>query len=77
MRWQRTGCCVAGIAWIGIVSREFPETLKKSTAGAEQPAEKGLGWKIYRYELLQGLKPVVAMIGFIGPAKAVPLLQSV
>jgi hypothetical protein len=38
--------------------------------------EKGTRETSWRYELLQGLKPDVVMIGFIGPAKAVPLLQS-
>jgi hypothetical protein len=32
--------------------------------------------RICGYELLQGLKPDIGLIGFIGPAKAVPLLQS-
>jgi hypothetical protein len=38
--------------------------------------EKGTRETSWRYDLLHGLKPNVAMIGFIGPAQAVPLLQS-
>jgi len=45
-------------------------------AGAKQVAEKGLGLGEFQYRLLQGLKPNVDLMGFSGPAKAVPLLQS-
>jgi hypothetical protein len=45
-------------------------------SGAKEVAEKGLRWRTCGYELLQGLKPDADLIGFIGPAKAVPLLQS-
>jgi hypothetical protein len=38
--------------------------------------EKGTRETSWRFEFLQGLKPGVVMIGFNGPAKAVPLLQS-
>jgi len=48
----------------------------KPCFGAEQAAEEGRRRRICRYELLQGLKPDIDLIGFIGPAKAVPLLQS-
>ena len=48
-----------------------------ATARAKQAAEKGLGGANWRSKLLQGLKPNVDSIGFIGPAEAVPLLQSI
>jgi hypothetical protein len=44
---------------------------------AKQAAEKGIRGTNQRSELLQGLKPNVNSIGFIGPAEAVPLLQSI
>jgi hypothetical protein len=42
----------------------------------EQLGEKGSDWGVSRSQLLQGLKPEVDLICLIGPAEAVPLLQS-
>jgi hypothetical protein len=42
----------------------------------KQVAETGLRRESFRDVFLQGLKPDVAGSGFIGPAKAVPLLQT-
>jgi hypothetical protein len=38
--------------------------------------EEAEPWVVWQTEILQGLKPNVDMIGFIGPTKVVPLLQS-
>jgi len=43
---------------------------------AKQAAAKGLRRRNCRYKLLQGLKPGIELIGFIGPTEVVPLLQS-
>jgi hypothetical protein len=40
-------------------------------------AEKGLRRRDFREWFLQGLKPDFDLMGFIGPAEAVPLLQSI
>jgi len=50
---------------------------ERRPSGAERAAEKGLRGKNQGSERLQGLKPNIDSIGFIGPAEAVPLLQSI
>ena len=57
----------------GLVALEIP---RGRSAGAEQLAEKVLQRRNYREGLLRGLKPDADWIGFIGPTKVVPLLQS-
>jgi hypothetical protein len=52
------------------------EMAKNDPSGAKQAAEKDLPGVDCRSELLQGLKPGIDLIGFSGPAEAVPLLQS-
>jgi len=39
---------------------------------AKQAAEKGPVWRKCPYELLQGLKPNVDLMGFIGTTKVMP-----
>jgi hypothetical protein len=52
------------------------DKFEEHTSGAKQLAEKVLQRRNYREGLLQGLKPDADWIGFIGPTKVVPLLQS-
>jgi hypothetical protein len=53
-------------------ARHHPKQMRR----ALQLAEKVLQRRNYREGLLQGLKPDADWIGFIGPTKVVPLLQS-
>jgi hypothetical protein len=48
----------------------------RALAGAEQAAEKGALEGEIRPEDLQGLKPEVDLMGFIGLTEVMPLLQS-
>jgi hypothetical protein len=43
------------------------ETAEARTSGAEEAAEKGLFESKCRLKVLQGLKPNIDLIGFIGP----------
>jgi len=45
-------------------------------AGAEQAAEKLLLWRVRRYQPLQGLKPNVDFIGFIGTTEVMPCYKA-
>jgi hypothetical protein len=45
-------------------------------SGAEQAAEKVAFGSIYRYWPLQGLKPIIDLIGFIGTTKVVPCYKA-
>jgi hypothetical protein len=53
--------------------REIPE---ERSSGAEQAAEKGLLEDNNLYQLLQRLKPVVDMVGLIGPTKVRPCYKA-
>ena len=50
--------------------------LQDILSGAKTGCGKRAGLGEFQYRLLQGLKPNVDLMGFSGPAKAVPLLQS-
>jgi hypothetical protein len=55
-----------------VVSRS-PRPQKRDLGGtAKQAAEKGPVWRKCPYELLQGLKPNVDLMGFIGTTKVMP-----
>jgi hypothetical protein len=48
----------------------------ESAKGAKQAAEKGRAKGEFQYRLLQGLKPNVDMIGFIGTTEVVPCYKA-
>jgi hypothetical protein len=59
------------------VGRGFiPGITPVESAWASQAAEKGLRWRDFRYRLLQGLKPDVDLIGFIGMTEVMPCYKA-
>ena len=53
-----------------------PQSTCSAVHGPEQAAEKGHGRKEFRYLLLQGLKPNVNSIGFVGTTKVMPCYKA-